>query len=262
MSRSRDGVLPQYNTQTVVDDKHKLIVYSEATTDGNDRQQLKKMVEAVEQEYGQRPELVRADADYFNTKDIKELEEAGTKCYCNIPKNAERIAKKDGQGQAIEFIYDEQKDEYKCSHNGRLIRRGYEPHKGGRGATRYQGVDCGQCPARSFCTTSKKGRTLYRYDDEEWKQQYIKRMKSPSGRLQARKRRTHVEHPYGTIKMVFMDRMQLKMRGKYKVQTEICLYHFAYNFKRMQKITTFQQMMKQIQEFDFKRLQNEKQKAA
>ena len=32
------------------------------------------MVEQIEEEYGKRPELARADSDYFNIVDIKELE--------------------------------------------------------------------------------------------------------------------------------------------------------------------------------------------
>jgi transposase len=252
LSRSRDGVLPQYNTQMVVDDKHKLIMYSEATCDGNDRQQLKAMVEAIESEYDQRPQVARADADYFNIVDIKELEEQGTECYCNVPQNAKGAQGKDEQGLPIEFTYDEQQDEYTCSKGGRLIRKGYDPKKGGRGATLYQGVDCTKCPAKAFCTSSKKGRMLYRFDDEQWKQDYIRRMESPIGKQQSRKRRTHAEHPFGTIKMVFMDRQQLKMRGRYKVQTEICLYHFAYNFKRLQNISSFEYLKQQIRNWSLK----------
>lgn len=251
LSRSRDGVLPQYNVQTVVDDEYKLIMYSEATSAGNDRQQLKPMIEALEQEYGQRPELARADADYFNIKDIQDLENQGTQCYCNVPQNAQRATPVDEQGHPITFTYNAQRDQYECSKKGRLTRRRYEANKAGRGATRYQGIDCEHCPTKPLCTSSKKGRILYRYDDEQWRVQYIRKMKSPTGKLQARKRRSHVEHPYGTIKMVFMDRQQLKMRGQYKVQTEICLYHFAYNFKRLQNITTTEHLRQLTKTYDF-----------
>lgn len=261
-SRSRDGVIPQYNTQTVVDDKHKLIMYSEATTDGNDRRQLKKMVEAVEDQYGCRPEVARADSDYFNTLDIQELEEKGTECFCNIPRSAQTQGGTDERGQQISFEYDESKDEYRCSQGKALVPK-YKSHNGkGRKFTSYQGTACNSCPIKDSCTTSSKGRSIRRYEDEQWKQDYIKKMESERGRHHSKLRKANVEHPYGTIKMVFMDRQQLKMRGQYKVQTEICLYHFAYNLKRMQKIASFEEFRQQIQAFDFQKLHQSKKKAA
>lgn len=238
----------------MVDDKHKLIIYSQATRDGNDRQQLKKVLDGLERQYGAAPQIIRADSDYFNIRDIQAIQEKGINTFCNVPRNAQIQGGKDDQGQQITFEYDEQKDEYRCSQGNPLVPR-YQSHNGkGRKYTSYRGTCCSTCPIKKACTSSDKGRSIRRYEDEQWKQDYIKKMKSPHGKYQARLRRAHVEHPYGTIKMVFMDRQQLKMRGQYHVQTEICLYHFAYNFKRMQTITDFEHFRQQIRAFDFQKL--------
>lgn len=247
--------MPIYNAQSVVCDKHKMIMSLEATTSSNDRNNLKLMVDQIEKEYGETPNIARADSDYFNIVDIQKLEKQGVKCYVNVPKNAIQKQGKDEHGNPITFTYNEEVDEYVCSLDKPLIRRGYEKNKGGRGATRYQGTQCIGCPAMLTCTTSKKGRTIYKYDDEEWKDNFIKKIKSPTGRKELAKRRAYVEHPFGTIKVTMMDRLQLKLRGKYKVQTELCLYHFTYNFKRLLNISCFDEILNKIKEFDFTKRQ-------
>lgn len=250
LTQSRDGCMPCYNNQSVVCDKHKLMMVWQVTTTSNDRNNLKPMMEQVEQQYDQRPEVCRSDADYFNIKDIQALEQRGIDCYCNIPKAAQTKKGKDKNGQPIEFSYDPRQDQYRCSKGGVLVRRGYEPNKGGRGATRYQGTRCQDCPIRKNCTKAKQ-RSIYRYDDEEWKERYIKKMNSPTGQRHKALRRAYAEHPFGTIKTTMMDRLQLKLRGRYKVQTEICIYHFAYNFKRLTNIECFDYLMNQIRNYGF-----------
>lgn len=251
LSHSRDGCMPIYNAQSVVCDEHKMIMSLETTTTSNDRNNLKLMVDQVEQEYGELPKIARADSDYFNIVDIQQLEEQGVDCYVNVPKNAEQKQGKDEHGNPITFTYDDEHDQYNCSLGRPLSRRGYEKNKGDRGATRYQGTQCQGCPAMASCTKSKKGRTIYKYDDEEWKDNFIKKIKSPTGQRELAKRRAYVEHPFGTIKVTMMDRLQLKLRGKYKVQTELCLYHFAYNFKRLLNSSCFDEIVNKIENFDF-----------
>lgn len=252
LSHSRDGCMPIHNMQSVVCDKYKMIMCSQAIATANDRTNLKPMIDQVEEEYGERPEIARADSDYFNIADIQQIQSQGTECYVNIPKSAQRKPKMDDQGKPITFTYEEERDQIVCSMGRPLVRARYEANKGGRGATRYIGKNCHDCPIKACCTTSSKGRSYYRYDDEEWKEEYIRKMKGSNGRKHTALRRAYVEHPFGTIKVVMMDRLQVKLRGTYKVQTEVCLYHFAYNFKRLLNITPFELIMKKIREFDFK----------
>jgi hypothetical protein len=47
-----------------------------------------------------------------------------------------------------------------------------------------------------------------------------------------RERKTVVEHPFGTIKML-MGKFNLLLKGKKKVQTEFDYYTAAYNLKRL-----------------------------
>jgi hypothetical protein len=79
--------MPAYNNQAAICDKNKMILVWEVTNTANDRQNLKPMVELVEQVYEVKVELARSDSDYFNTPDIQALEKQGTAVYCNVPKS-------------------------------------------------------------------------------------------------------------------------------------------------------------------------------
>lgn len=224
----------------------------EVTNTMNDTRNLAPLVQQVEHQYAVRPDLARADAGYFNISDIQALEKNGTNVYCNVPRTANPLPTKDEQGQAIVFTYDEQADQYTCS-EGRVLVFGGKEKKGKRQAWRYRGTNCQDCPLRQKCIKGKgQQRNIYRYEDELWKERYLKKMKSPTGKAQSALRRAFVEHPFGTVKTVLMDRLQLKLRGRYKAQTEICLYHFAYNFKRLLNIDSFDYLMILVAQYDFK----------
>jgi hypothetical protein len=167
-----------------------------------------------------------------------------------VPKSVGRREVEDEAGQPITFTYDAQADQYTCSKGQPLVFIGQE-QKGRRRARRYRGTQCHTCPLRKQCTKGEQ-RNLYRYEDEEWIERYVKKMKSPLGRHHSTLRRAYVEHPFGTVRVALMDRLQLKLRGKYKVQTEICLYHFAYNFKRLINIEHFEYLMGLVCRYDFK----------
>jgi len=64
-------------------------------------------------------------------------------------------------------------------------------------------------------------------------------------------RRQLVEHPFGTIKYL-MGKIQLKLRGKQKVSTEINLYTTVYNLKRLINIEPFELLIEKIENYAWK----------
>jgi len=56
-------------------------------------------------------------------------------------------------------------------------------------------------------------------------------MKSDEGRAKMVKRKSTVEHPFGTMKYC-MGQIPVLLRGKKKVASEMGLYVIAYNLKR------------------------------
>src|SRR5207245_4202901 len=63
-----------YNTQIVVEPEWQLIVGQAVTQAANDKEQVAPLMEAVEEQSGQRPEAVIADSGYCSEKNLEDLE--------------------------------------------------------------------------------------------------------------------------------------------------------------------------------------------
>jgi transposase len=74
--KSADGFVQGYNAQAAVEPTMGLIVGQLVTEAANDKEQLKPMVEAIEQQSGQRPQAILADSGYCSEENLKYLESA------------------------------------------------------------------------------------------------------------------------------------------------------------------------------------------
>jgi transposase len=72
-----DGFVQGYNAQAAVEPARMLIVGQSVTEAANDKEQLKPMVEVIEQQAGQRPEGILADSGYCSDRNLEYLESAG-----------------------------------------------------------------------------------------------------------------------------------------------------------------------------------------
>ena len=104
--------------------------------------------------------------------------------------------------------------------------------KRGKKYDKYQCGQCEGCPRRDACTSSRKGRIVYRRQDGQWLADYKARMKSKPFKEKLGERKKYVEHPFGTIKYR-MGQIPLLLRGREKVQAEIDLHATCYNLKRL-----------------------------
>jgi len=71
-----DGFVQGYNAQAAVEPVLQLIVGQSVTPATNDKEQVQPMVQAVEQQSGQRPEPILADSGYCSEKNLEYLESA------------------------------------------------------------------------------------------------------------------------------------------------------------------------------------------
>lgn len=69
-----EGLVQAYNAQAAVEPGMQLIVGQRVTEASNDKQQLVPMVEAIEQQSGQRPEAILADNGYCSDHNLEYLE--------------------------------------------------------------------------------------------------------------------------------------------------------------------------------------------
>src|SRR3974390_2074287 len=74
--KGADGFVQGYNAQAAVEPEMLLIVGQSVTEAANDKQQLEPMVEAIEQQSGQRPEAILADSGYCSEENLVYLESA------------------------------------------------------------------------------------------------------------------------------------------------------------------------------------------
>lgn len=220
--RGRYGKYWGYNTQTAVDTAHHLITSIKVTNHQNDKGLLTPMVEASQEITGQKPEESLADGGYYKITELKELEEQGTQCYVAINRTPSQA--KD-QAQGLEFTYHQQQDRYTCNEGQSLA---YWRKKGD--VRVYRGTQCHLCPLHDRCTTVNQ-RTIHRNKNGEWIDSFHEKMNSVEGKERLIKRRSVVEHPFGTMKY-YMGQIPLLLRGKKKVQIEMNLYAIGYNLKR------------------------------
>ena len=250
LMKSRDGKIPAYNGQTVVDKKNKMIAVAEIRTEHSDIKQLPKNLEDLKEQLDIVPKKMDADKGYSNLKDIKEIEEnSETKCF--VP--SVKISKKEEDKKAgIKFTYDKEKDEYQCQ-KGKILKLKQKNKKSGNNSYHiYRCEDCGDCPLKAKCTKSKTGRMIKRNVDQDWRDKYKVRMLQPRSKKRIKERKTIVEHPFGTLKWM-MGKFHFLLTGKEKVQIEFDLYATAYNFKRLINIDNIGLLLQKAENYTWER---------
>jgi len=244
---SREGNHYAYNIQAAIDKENKLIAALEVSTQPNDQSQLMPMVEAIKKHYQIIPKEILADAGYSNLNDIRKLEQQEKiTCYVGLNGNPRLV---DNRNQDSSFTYFPEKDMYLCSQGQPLVvtRKNKNNNKRGTTATIYTGTNC---PIKNLCT-SGKARNVVRFSDQEWRDKHRNKMNSETGKQKLKLRMMLSEHPFGTLKL-WMGKLPIKLRGIRKVQTEMNIYHLAYNFKRMVTIESMENLRKMFMKFKWK----------
>jgi transposase len=72
--KGSDGFVQGYNTQVAVEPLLQLVVGQEVTQAANDKQQVVPLIEAIEEQSGQKPEEVLADSGYCSEENLKYLD--------------------------------------------------------------------------------------------------------------------------------------------------------------------------------------------
>jgi transposase len=239
---TRGSGIVGYNVQTAVDARHHLIVEHDVTNNGSDRDQLSDMAKKARTAIGTTQLTAIADRGYFNGKEILACHEAGINAL--VPKTKTSNAKFDGRFDKADFIYDPEKNEYRCPAGQSLIRR-FSTVENGMTNHRYWSSNCKGCALKDRCTPSQNRRVT------RWEHQDV--LDDMQARLDAnpdamRLRRSSVEHPYGTIKS-WMGATHFLTKGLERVKTEMSLHVLAYNFRRLMAILGIESMMNAIRAY-------------
>jgi transposase len=249
LMKCRDGKMACYNVQTGVDAKHHMIALAEVTTDECDINLLKTDFKNLEEQLGFKPKEIEADKGYGNINQIKEIHETSdTTCY--VPMQ-EPPTKKQDRENGIEFIYNTDNDTFTCSNNKILQIHSRDYKQGDQTYTIYKCKDCFGCSIKNKCTKSKTGRALKVNVNHEWIDHYREWIEKKENIEKVKQRKTIVEHPFGTIK-IMMGKFCFLLRKKHKVQIEVDLYTTAYNLKRLLSIENMDNLLQKTRTYNWK----------
>ena len=238
-----------YNVQNAVDDKHNLIVHTQATN-SNDGKALHKAATQAKNNLQLQKEdaiMLLADKGYHTGAELHG---------CHAENIITHVAYKEQPGVkhiaheflAESFSYDKVADTYTCPAGAVLTTLGTWHNKKGEASETsyrfktYRTAACKTCPLKTQCTKLPK-RIIQRSEyqdavdtnDNNIKQnpQYYKR------------RQAIVEHPFGTIKR-HLGYTHTLLKGLEKVNGEMNLIMFCYNFMRTKNILGFSGMLKAL----------------
>lgn len=249
LMRSRDGKMACYNVQTSVDEKHHMITTAEVTEEECDIALLKTDLEQLKEQLDIIPDEIEADKGYGNRAQIREIQEtSGTICY--VPVQEPPLKSRDKKN-GIEFIYHAEDDSYKCPNNKSLHLCKENFKQDNQTYNIYKCNDCTGCLLRDKCTKAKTGRKIKVNISHEWIDKYREWLQREETKKKILQRKSIVEHPFGTIKMI-MGKFCFLLRKRYKVQIEVDLYATAYNLKRLITIENVGILLQKVQNYRWK----------
>ena len=239
-----------YNTQNAVDDKHNLIVHTQATNT-NDGKALHGAAAQAKENVGlqtEDPIMVLADKGYHTGAELQQCQRENmiTHVAYKEQPSVKHIA---NEFLAESFTYDNKADTYTCPAGAVLTSLGtWHNKKGEANETSYRfktyrSEACKTCALKEACTKLPK-RIIQRseYQDAvDINDNNIRRNPHYYKRRQA-----ICEHPFGTLKRHWGYTHTL-LKGLQKVNGEMNLIMFCYNFMRTRNILGYEEMLKTIQ---------------
>ena len=239
-----------YNTQNAVDDKHNLIVHTQATNTNDGKALHNAAMQAkINLQLQKEDELmILADKGYHTGAELQQCQQDNMVTHVAYKEqpSVKHIA---NEFLAESFYYDKATDTYVCPAGATLTSLGTWHHKKGEANETsyrfktYRTDACKTCPLKNQCTKLPRRivqRSEYQdavdINDNNIKQnpQYYKR------------RQAVAEHPFGTIKR-HLGYTHTLLKGLQKVNGEMNLIMFCYNFMRTKNILGFEKMLEQIQ---------------
>ena len=239
-----------YNVQNAVDDKHNLIVHTQATNSNDGKALHKAAIQAKEnlQLKKDQPLMILADKGYHTGAELQACQQDNMLTHVAY-KDQPSVKHIATEFLAESFAYDKATDSYTCPAGATLTTLGTwhnkkgEAHETSFRFKTYRTAACKSCPLKTQCTKLPKRiiqRSEYQdavdINDNNIKQnpQYYKR------------RQAICEHPFGSIKRHWGYTHTL-LKGLQKVNGEMNLIMFCYNFMRTKNILGFEKMLKAIQ---------------
>ena len=222
-ARPRDGTRYVYNAQAAVDMDRQIIVANHLEDSVSDAHAAAPMLESMEQEPGQVPETLVADAGYGNQGTLASCPQRGVTPVCATG----REGKEDRElGKLDRLLYDGDQDRFVGRH-GHVFEFAHQHPASGTRTYKTPG------PATCGHYETADGREVLRVDQSHLAKRELQRiMAEPGHRELYRRRKCTAEPPFGQIK-AGMGFRRFLYRGKQKVGSEWSLVCAAFNIKKL-----------------------------
>src|SRR4030043_1392466 len=231
---SVQGSHASYNVQSVVDDKHGLMVHAEAVSETSDLNQFAQQIDQAHEGLEKPCEVACADAGYADTEELQKIDVKGIKVV--VPSQRQALHEEEGPFSKSHFRYDKEQDCYWCPEGNRLRYDWTDKESGKRFYQITDGEICRRCVHDGQCTSAKKGRRITRMALEEGKEKFEAQYEEPRSQEIYKRRKSRVELRFGHIKQNLKTDSFL-MRGRSGVNAETSLLATCFNLARM--ITLF-----------------------
>lgn len=219
-----------YSGQLVVDEKHGLIIQSDVVGENNDLNQFANQVNQANEVLGKRCETACSDSGYANTDELKKIDEQGIKVV--VPSQRQASEREPKEFDKERFSYDHEKDCYICPDRHILTYRYTNKQERNKAYMITESSLCMGCCHFGVCTTSPKGRVVYRLINEEVREKLESQYEQPESQAVYKLRKQKVELPFGHIKRnLKVDAFLL--RGLEGTRAEMSLLASCFNVVRM-----------------------------
>ena len=253
-----------YNLQSVVDDKHNMIVDYEVTNKNDHRALAPMALKAKEAlSLGKEETLtVLADKGYHTGEQMQRCHDHHIETIVAIPRKPKQIDKSKPPFLRKEnFVFDSGQETYTCPNNEKLTKQSTYQRKDRKGNPsgkfdRYtiKFSICKSCPYLQKCVSkSNQERHHGRYIDRYHTDGAVIRNKEnvTKNRTLYKRRQAIVEHPFGTIKRQWGFTHTL-MKTLPKVETEFSIIMLCYNLRRTMSILGLEGLKKALKEHVFR----------
>jgi transposase len=257
------GTIQGYNAQAMVDDKHQIILYGEAMSNGQDFAHLEPVVTGavenvknigLDEDYFENKKIL-GDSNYHSDANLQFAKLPKLDAYIPDPHFRQRDPRFADQRKykppkprkkftIDDYHYDEKTDSFTCPNGIKLKLIGKTCLTKGNIYKRYRGPDgsCDACPLKSKCMSSPSYKRKYLSvkvgaDPKNLSRDMIEKIDSEEGRNTYQQRIAIVEPVFGNIRSIKrLDRFT--MRGKKKVNVQWNLYCMVHNIEKIMRYSS------------------------
>jgi hypothetical protein len=227
------GAHAGYNMQSVVDDKHGLIVHNDIVAQSNDANQFSSQVKQAQEMLEKKCKTACGDAGYSDVEELKKVKDEQINVV--VPSSGQVAGKEHSPFDKRAFRYDSKGDCYVCPAN-QVLRFCWVDRSRNRREYQIENPSlCQRCCHFGSCTSSTRGRRVKRMVLEDVKEEMEANYLIASNQDIYKRRKEKIEHPFGHFKRNLKFDAFL-LRGFKGALAEGALISTCFNLRRIMTI--------------------------